>query len=75
LFAHDQSINSINIFRPVDFGFEPVIKLACEPLNPSELPKMLDGLRKATKSYPMCKTTVEERGEHLKIGTGDLYLE
>jgi U5 small nuclear ribonucleoprotein component len=44
-------------------------------LNPSELPKMIDGLRKATKSYPICKTKVEESGEHLIMGTGELYLD
>jgi U5 small nuclear ribonucleoprotein component len=27
-----------------------VVKLALEPLNPSELPKMLDGLRKVNKT-------------------------
>ena len=32
-----------------------VVKLALEPLNPSELPKMLDGLRKVFLLYDsMC---------------------
>ena len=29
-----------------------------EPVNPSELPKMLDGLRKINKSYPLVTTKV-----------------
>ncbi len=34
------------IFRPLKFNTQSVIKIAVEPVNPSELPKMLDGLRK-----------------------------
>jgi len=44
------------------------MKIACEPINPSELPKMLDALRKVNKSYPMVKTRVEESGEHVILG-------
>lgn len=62
-------------FKRLDFNSESVIKVACEPLNPSELPKMLEGLRKINKSYPMVTTKVEESGEHLIIGTGELYLD
>lgn len=46
-----------------------------EPVNPSELPKMLDGLRKVNKSYPLLGTRVEESGEHVVLGTGELYLD
>ena len=53
----------------------PVIKVAIEPLIPSELPKMLEGLRKVSKSYPLLVTKVEESGEHILIGTGELYMD
>lgn len=52
-----------------------MIKIAVEPVNPSELPKMLDGLRKVNKSYPLLNTKVEESGEHIILGTGELYLD
>jgi len=45
----------MEIFKSIDFSTESVIKVACEPLNPSELPKMLEGLRKINKSYPLAK--------------------
>jgi len=51
------------------------MKIAVEPLNPSELPKMLDGLRKINKTYPLATTKVEESGEHLVLGTGEVYLD
>lgn len=63
------------IFRPLKFNTQSVIKIAVEPVNPSELPKMLDGLRKVNKSYPLLNTKVEESGEHIILGTGELYLD
>ncbi|KAJ6782172.1 hypothetical protein PWT90_03604 [Aphanocladium album] len=63
------------IFRPVKHFTESVLKVAVEPINPSELPKMLDGLRKIQKSYPLLDTKVEESGEHIIIGTGELYMD
>ena len=63
------------ICRPLKFNTQSVIKIAVEPVNPSELPKMLDGLRKVNKSYPLLSTRVEESGEHVILGTGELYLD
>ncbi len=71
----DTDDTQIDAFKKIDFSSESVVKLACEPLIPSELPKMLEGLRKINKMYPMCTTKVEESGEHLIIGTGELYLD
>lgn len=51
------------------------MKVAVEPLVPSELPKMLEGLRKINKSYPLLHTKVEESGEHILLGSGELYLD
>lgn len=53
-FSHSQA----QIFRPLKFNTASVIKIAVEPVNPSELPKMLDGLRKVNKSYPSLTTKV-----------------
>ncbi|XP_071102577.1 116 kDa U5 small nuclear ribonucleoprotein component-like [Haliotis cracherodii] len=72
----DTSSNEeVYIFRPLKFNTSSVIKIAVEPVNPSELPKMLDGLRKVNKSYPLLTTKVEESGEHIILGTGELYLD
>ncbi|CAF1145985.1 unnamed protein product [Rotaria sordida] len=69
------NIDDVQIFRPLKFNTTSVIKIAVEPVNPSELPKMLDGLRKVNKSYPLLNTKVEESGEHIILGTGELYLD
>ena len=63
------------IFQPIHHFTESVFKVAVEPINPSELPKMLDGLRKINKSYPLITTKVEESGEHIVLGTGELYMD
>ncbi|KAL9074606.1 MAG: hypothetical protein Q9161_002199 [Pseudevernia consocians] len=63
------------IFKTIKHFTESVFKVAVEPINPSELPKMLDGLRKVNKSYPLITTKVEESGEHVVLGTGELYMD
>jgi 116 kDa U5 small nuclear ribonucleoprotein component len=63
------------IFAPIRHFTESVFKVAVEPVNPSELPKMLAGLRQINKSYPLITTKVEESGEHILLGTGELYMD
>ncbi|KAH9564128.1 hypothetical protein CY35_04G008100 [Sphagnum magellanicum] len=65
----------VYIFRPLQFNTLSVVKTATEPLNPSELPKMVEGLRKISKSYPLAITKVEESGEHTILGTGEIFLD
>eukprot|EP00188_Purpureofilum_apyrenoidigerum_P003328 Plantae.Rhodophyta-Purpureofilum_apyrenoidigerum.ctg34589.p1 GENE.Plantae.Rhodophyta-Purpureofilum_apyrenoidigerum.ctg34589~~Plantae.Rhodophyta-Purpureofilum_apyrenoidigerum.ctg34589.p1 ORF type:complete len:417 (-),score=69.35 Plantae.Rhodophyta-Purpureofilum_apyrenoidigerum.ctg34589:100-1224(-) len=36
---------------------------------------MVEGLRKCSKSYPALRTLVEESGEHVLLGTGELQLD
>ncbi|KAF9245659.1 Calreticulin family-domain-containing protein [Melanogaster broomeanus] len=67
--------DDLYIFCPIRHMTESVLKIAIEPIAPSELPKMLSGLRSINKSYPLAATKVEESGEHVLIGTGELYLD
>ncbi|KAG0348168.1 U5 small nuclear ribonucleoprotein component [Podila humilis] len=63
------------VFKPLRFLTSAVMKIAIEPVNPSELPKMLEGLRNVNKSYPILTTKVEESGEHIILGPGELYMD
>ena len=75
---NEEEENPVHIFAPLKFPFaggESTMKLALEPLNPAELPKMVQGLRSVSKAYPMVKTRVEESGEHVLFGTGELYMD
>ncbi|KAF8510411.1 P-loop containing nucleoside triphosphate hydrolase protein [Hysterangium stoloniferum] len=67
--------DDLYIFRPIKHITQSVLKIAVEPIAPSELPKMLAGLRNINKSYPLIQTKVEESGEHVVMGTGELYLD
>ena len=67
--------DEVGIFRPLAHPTSAVMKLAVEPLHPSELPKMLEGLRRLNRAYPLLTTKVEESGEHVLLGTGELYLD
>ncbi|GAA5977414.1 hypothetical protein JCM10908_004971 [Rhodotorula pacifica] len=75
LVSADYDASELRTFRPISHLTQSVLKVSVEPLQPSELPKMLDGLRKVNKTYPLLETRVEESGEHVLIGTGELYLD
>jgi len=70
-----QGNEDAQIFRPLKFNTISTVKVAIEPIKPSELPKMIEGLRCVNKSYPLSVTKVEESGEHIVLGTGELYLD
>jgi U5 small nuclear ribonucleoprotein component len=65
----------VYIISPIRHATYAVMKVAVEPVSPSDLPKMLDGLRKVNKSYPILESRVEESGEHVLLGTGEMYLD
>ena len=63
-------------FRPLAFGGAlPTARVAVEPLHPSDLPKLVEGLRGVSRSAPLLATRVEESGEHVLVGTGELALD
>ena len=49
----------LDILNPLKFWSQPTIRVAIEPLIPSELPKMIEAIRRANKSYLMLKTKVQ----------------
>merc|ERR1712042_286625 len=53
----------------------PVVRVAVEPKNPQDLPKLVEGLKRLAKSDPMVLTLTEESGEHIVAGAGELHLE
>lgn len=75
LVSCDVEEDDLYVFRPLRHMTQAVLKIAIEPIAPSELPKMLSGLRSVNKSYPLLTTKAEESGEHVIIGTGELYLD
>jgi elongation factor 2 len=63
-------------FEELKHIFEPVITKAIEVKKMSDLPKLIDILRKVSKEDPSVKVTInEETGESLISGMGELHLE
>ncbi|GAV56247.1 hypothetical protein ZYGR_0BB00240 [Zygosaccharomyces rouxii] len=67
--------NRLPLFKPIDYINEPVARVVIQPLQPKELPKLLSGLNKVSKYYPGVLVKVEESGEHVILGCGELYLD
>ncbi|CAG0895788.1 unnamed protein product [Cyprideis torosa] len=61
--------------RVMKFSVSPVVRVAVEPKNPSDLPKLVEGLKRLAKSDPMVQCIIEESGEHIIAGAGELHLE
>merc|ERR1712013_958325 len=61
--------------KVMKFSVSPVVRVAVEPKNPADLPKLVEGLKRLPKSDPMVQCLIEESGEHIIAGAGELHLE
>merc|ERR1712151_929487 len=60
-----------------DMGYSvsPVVKVAVKVKDGKDLPKLVEGLKKLSKSDPLVVCTTEESGEHVIAGCGELHVE
>ena len=61
--------------KVMKYSVSPVVRVAVEVKNASDLPKLVEGLRKLSKSDPLVVCTTEESGEHVIAGCGELHVE
>ena len=61
--------------RTMKFSVSPVVRVAVEPLNAVDLPKLVKGLAKLSKSDPCVQCLSTEAGEHIVAATGELHRE
>merc|ERR1712141_252000 len=61
--------------KVMKFSVSPVVRVAVECKNPSDLPKLVEGLKRLGKSDPLVQCSIEESGEHIIAGAGELHLE
>lgn len=61
--------------KVMKFSVSPVVRIAVEAKNPADLPKLVEGLKRLSKSDPMVQCIIEESGEHIIAGAGELHLE
>ena len=61
--------------KAMKFSVSPVVRVAVECKNSQDLPKLVEGLKRLSKSDPMVQCQIEETGEHIVAGAGELHLE
>lgn len=61
--------------KVMKFSVSPVVRVAVEAKNPSDLPKLVEGLKRLSKSDPCVQCYTGESGEHIVAGVGELHLE
>merc|ERR1719399_1969277 len=57
------------------YSVSPVVRVAVAPKNPNDLPKLVEGLKRLSKSDPLVQCSMEESGEHIIAGCGELHIE
>merc|ERR1711988_1113962 len=66
--------NAHNI-AAMKYSVSPVVKVAVKVKDGKDLPKLVEGLKKLSKSDPLVVCTTEESGEHIIAGCGELHVE
>ncbi len=61
--------------KVMKFSVSPVVEVAVEVKNANDLPKLVEGLKRLSKSDPCVVTSISESGEHIVACTGELHLE
>ena len=61
--------------KSMKYSVSPVVRVAVKPKNAGDLPKLVDGLAKLSKSDPLVQTSSDESGEHIIAGCGELHVE
>merc|ERR1711976_363009 len=57
------------------YSVSPVVKVAVKTKDGKDLPKLVEGMKKLSKSDPLVVCTTEESGEHVIAGCGELHVE
>jgi elongation factor 2 len=62
-------------FVDMKYSVAPVVRVAVEPKNAADLPKLMEGLKRLAKSDPLVQCFTAPTGEHIIAGAGELHLE
>ena len=71
----DEAEVEAHTIKAMKFSVSPVVRVAVECKNSQDLPKLVEGLKRLSKSDPMVQCSIEESGEHIVAGAGELHLE
>jgi elongation factor 2 len=62
-------------FVTMKYSVSPVVRCAVDCKNASDLPKLMEGLKRLAKSDPLVQCITSRTGEHIIAGAGELHLE
>jgi len=62
------------IIKSMKYSVSPVVRVAIRPKNPADLPKLVEGLKKMSKTDPLVQVISTET-EQIICGCGELHLE
>ena len=48
----------------------PIVRVAIEPTQPADMPRLMEGLRLLNRADPLAEVTVQETGEHVLGAAG-----
>jgi len=69
------TLESAHNIADMKYSVSPVVKVAVRAKDGKDLPKLVEGLKKLSKSDPLVVCTTEESGEHVIAGCGELHVE
>jgi len=69
--THEEAHNIVTM----KYSVSPVVRVSVEPNNASDLPKLMEGLKRLAKSDPLVQCFTAPTGEHIVAGAGELHLE
>merc|ERR1712125_28707 len=69
------TLESAHNIAAMKYSLSPVVKVAVRPKDGKDLPKLVEGLKRLSKSDPLVVCTSEESGEHVIAGCGELHVE
>merc|ERR1711871_1271946 len=61
--------------KVMKYSVSPVVQQSVRPKNAADLPKLVEGLKRLSKSDPIVQCFSSESGEHIVAGAGELHLE
>ncbi|KAJ3571253.1 hypothetical protein NPX13_g5447 [Xylaria arbuscula] len=69
------TLDTAHNLKVMKFSVSPVVTRSVQVKNAQDLPKLVEGLKRLSKSDPCVLTSTSESGEHVVAGAGELHLE
>ncbi|OBZ82122.1 Ribosome assembly protein 1 [Choanephora cucurbitarum] len=69
------TLEDVRNMAGVKMETSPIVRVALEPEDPTEMDKLVEGLRLLNQADPCVEVLVQETGEHVILTAGELHLE